>query len=223
MLVSEQEQPSPAHLSGPTLVHDLPSDLADCDARRSGLLAEKEARLTLQIVAILSIFHLICAPSSFSLRPTEFDPITLWTSQLVHKDFMHLLSNSIGIAIGGLWFERHYSFWTYLFFIFAATGLSSTCELLYQPDYTGQILGASGLCCALAGTLARTCRSPISIPIHVILLAVLVFQAWDQTVPNIAYFSHLGGYLFGLAWAILVPGRKRHATRSETEEVPGVL
>ncbi|MCG6136396.1 MAG: rhomboid family intramembrane serine protease [Nostoc sp. LLA-1] len=149
---------------------------------------------------------------------------TLFTSQFLHGGWWHLISNMVFLWVFGNNIEDRLGHVKYLIFYLACGALAALCQWFINTDSTIPSLGASG---AIAGVLgAYIIRFPqsriltlaflgffvttIRIP-AMILIGVFVIQnvisglASLQAAANmsvetggVAYWAHIGGFVFGV-------------------------
>jgi membrane associated rhomboid family serine protease len=162
---------------------------------------------------------------------TEFSRewTTLFTSQFLHGNLWHLLSNMLFLWIFGNNIEERLGHVKYLIFYLTCGALAALCQWFIGMNSSIPSLGASG---AIAGVLgAYIIRFPhtriltlvflgffvttIRVP-SMILIGLFVIQnlisgvASLQTAANmsvetggVAYWAHIGGFVFGLILAPL--------------------
>lgn len=152
-------------------------------------------------IIILAVFQYADNPA-LALRPLAPEPIHLLTSALAHKDETHLFFNLVMLLPAGLLFERKHGSLELLMFCVVTAGASGLCELWSDPTYSGAIMGASGVACGLLGSLAL--ESGFNRAISLVLLGFFIGSIVDPADGTVAHYAHLGGYLCGLLWAILM-------------------
>lgn len=158
-----------------------------------------------------------------------FDPsrITLLsplTCLFAHQNLLHLLANMVFLAAVGPLIEFTRGPWRFIV-IYTVGGLVGVLAHFFFSRLAppgSPLLGASGAIAACVGycsiRFART-RVPIlpkfGISVGIIALMWLaiqasgsVFQVGDQMRGGVAFWSHLGGFLAGLAFAFLFGGLK---------------
>jgi membrane associated rhomboid family serine protease len=159
-----------------------------------------------------------------SCRQIGFDwPVNLFTSMFMHGDWSHLIGNLLFLWIFGNNVEDTLGRVRFLLFYvlggIAATALQTFVTLQYgtEQDATIPNLGASGAIAAILGAYillhpggsVLTWIAPIffvPIPALIYLGLWFVFQliegGYSFTHPEagggIAYFAHIGGFVFGL-------------------------
>jgi membrane associated rhomboid family serine protease len=167
-------------------------------------------------------------------------PISWLTAMFMHGSWDHLLGNMLFLAIFGKSVEAAFGRLRYLAFYvaggFAATALQTAMTLFFSPDADALIpmLGASGAISAVLGaflalypharikTLALVFK--VQIPAWLYLGGWFVYQlvearyalvAPSEGSSGVAFFAHIGGFVFGWIFARALLDRERR--RIETE------
>jgi membrane associated rhomboid family serine protease len=159
-------------------------------------------------------------------------PVNVFTSMFAHGSWAHVLGNLLFLWIFGNNVEDALGRIRYLVFYLAAgvaaTALQTAMTLWFGSPEEATIpgVGASG---AIAGVLAAyllffplarvvtlVVVFPVEIPALLFLVTWFVFQLWlgsfsllePQAGGGVAFFAHIGGFVFGLLTARgLVPSR----------------
>jgi membrane associated rhomboid family serine protease len=147
---------------------------------------------------------------------------TVFTSMFLHGNILHIAGNMVFLAIFGPNVEEAMGRVRFVAFYLLAGGIALAAQVLVDPGSTTPTLGASG---AIAGVLggyillyprARILSlififffvTIIEVPALFLLgfwfLEQLYFGAANLTNPlggggGVAYFAHVGGFVFGLA------------------------
>jgi membrane associated rhomboid family serine protease len=174
------------------------------------------------------------AQQSDDLVPYDNPPwfLTLFTSMFMHGGILHIVFNMLFLWIFGNNVEDAMGPVKYLLFYLLAGVAAVYAQALLDPDGTLPMIGASG---AVAGVLgayalllprARVLTAVIllffvtfiEIPAYVMLGIWFVLQfvpaVGQVAVPDVsgeggvAYFAHVGGFLFGLALVKLFAHRR---------------
>jgi membrane associated rhomboid family serine protease len=160
---------------------------------------------------------------------------TAFTSMFMHGSFLHIFGNMIFLVIFGPNIEDATGRVRYLAFYLLGGLVALAAQVLVSPDSTAPTLGASGAIAAvLGGYLLLYPRA------RVLTLVVIVFFATIVEVPavlllafwflqnlvigatglaspigggGVAYFAHIGGFVFGLVVIKLFVSRKRGAPK----------
>jgi membrane associated rhomboid family serine protease len=149
--------------------------------------------------------------------------VTLWTSIFLHAGWLHLLANSLYLAVFGLPVERRTGSARFALLYFVSGLAGSVAYLFAQPTSDQPAVGASG---AIAGVIAAHLvlfpgatlgsLAPVlflqvveSAPTLILLLVWLATQLFSSvasltTSTSIAWWAHLGGFASGLALAPLI-------------------
>jgi membrane associated rhomboid family serine protease len=146
---------------------------------------------------------------------------TFITSTFLHAGIMHIAGNMLYLFIFGPAIEERLGTPRYLYFYFAAAVAAALAMVAMGPESRVPVIGASG---AIAGVLGAyfviyprgriTTILPlflfwpmIEIPAYFYLLfwfvaqlyAGIVSGAQGPTVGGVAFWAHVGGFLFGVA------------------------
>ena len=167
------------------------------------------------------------------LPPADVGPFwaTLLTSQFLHGGFLHLGGNMLYLWIFGDNVEDAFGHLRYLVFYLAGGVVAGLVQVLVDPSSTVPGLGASG---AIAAVLAAyvvlfpssQVRTLLTIGPFITLRrlpALLLIGFWfviqlfdglasiaesSASQGGVAYWAHVGGFVFGLAVALLVRGAR---------------
>jgi membrane associated rhomboid family serine protease len=157
--------------------------------------------------------------------------LTFITSIFLHGSWSHLIFNMLFLWIFGNNVEDYFGHFHFLLFYLLAGIFASLIQLLTMGASTVPVIGASG---AIAGTMGayfllfprsriRTLVfifffvTIIEIPAPVYLLIWFMSQLFEGlsnfgVASGIAFFAHVGGFIFGVLYAALIgryAGRKR--------------
>lgn len=147
---------------------------------------------------------------------------TVFTSGLIHSDWMHLIFNMMTFFFFAFRLEQHLGHWQFGFLYLAGLVLSDIPSILkHKDDIWYNSLGASGAISAvlfsyiLFDPLTKLMIFPLPIPIPALLFAglYLVYCAYasKRSRDNINHDAHFFGAIAGLAITlILVPGIVPH-------------
>jgi membrane associated rhomboid family serine protease len=148
-------------------------------------------------------------------------PITVFTSMFLHGSFLHIFGNMLFLVIFGPNVEDAMSRPRYLAFYLLGGLVALAAQVAVGPDSTGPTLGASGAIAAVLGGYillyprARVLTvififfffTIVELPALVLLALWFLEQLWfglaGLATPvggseGVAYFAHIGGFLFGL-------------------------
>ena len=160
------------------------------------------------------------------------------TAIFLHGGWLHILGNMLFLWVFGDNIEDRLGHATYLLFFLMAGVVASFIQGALAPESVVPVLGASG---AVAGVLGAylvwfpgaTVR--VVIPIFVLIFIPIPIPAWimiglwfaqnllsgyatvastaAEAEQGVAWFAHIGGFLFGMAAAWLVGRRPRRGYR----------
>jgi membrane associated rhomboid family serine protease len=149
-------------------------------------------------------------------------PLTALTSMFLHGSWLHLLGNMLFLWVFGNNVEDAMGPLRYLvFYVFAgaaATATQTFVTLGWGTELEAQIpnVGASGAIAGVLGAYALLLPRarvltlvgifPIELPAVVLLAVWFVFQLWagsaafahPQEGGGVAFFAHVGGFVFGM-------------------------
>lgn len=158
-----------------------------------------------------------------------FGPASQFTAlvsfMFLHGGWMHLLGNMLSLYIFGDNVEDRLGHVRYLLFYLGGGIISGLSHLLLNPGSTVPTIGASGAVAAVMGayfllyprakvlTLVPLLFIPLffEIPAFVFLGLWFLMQFLNATGGNaaaIAWWAHIGGFLFGMGWILATGARK---------------
>ena len=155
---------------------------------------------------------------------------TLFTSQFLHGGWWHLISNMVYLWVFGNNIEDRLGHFKYIVFYLACGALAALCQYVISPGSMIPSLGASG---AIAGVLgAYVIRFPRAVVNTLLFLGIFITRirvpayiligfffiqnivsglaslqaAANMTIETggVAYWAHIGGFVFGLILAPLL-------------------
>jgi membrane associated rhomboid family serine protease len=162
-------------------------------------------------------------------------PLTALTSMFMHGDWLHIIGNMLFLWIFGNNVEDAFGRVRFLVFYllggFAATALQTFITLAYGTQAEAEIpnLGASGAVSAVLGAyLVLLPRASVVTVIFLIIIFIREFPAWiflgvwfllqawsggfslvhPQEGGGVAFFAHIGGFLFGMATVYVFQKRR---------------
>ncbi len=163
--------------------------------------------------------------------------LAIVTSMFLHGGWLHILGNMLFLWVFGDNIEDRLGHFLYLAFYLFAGIVAVVAQGLITPDSVVPVLGASG---AVAGVLGAyllwypTSTVRVIIPFFILIFIPLPIPAWimigiwfaqnllsgyatiaDAASPDagVAFFAHIGGFLFGMLVAALA-GREPYRRRS---------
>jgi membrane associated rhomboid family serine protease len=147
--------------------------------------------------------------------------VTVFTSMFLHGSFLHIFGNMLFLVIFGPNVEDATGRARYLAFYLLGGIVALAAQVLVSPDSTAPTLGASGAIAAvLGGYLLLYPRARVITLVFIVFFATIVElpavlllgfwfleQLWFGAAglssslggQGVAYFAHIGGFLFGLA------------------------
>jgi membrane associated rhomboid family serine protease len=168
--------------------------------------------------------------------------VTIFTSMFLHGSFLHLGGNMLFLWIFGNNIEDSMGRVRYVAFYLLGGVAALAGQVLVDPDAAVPTVGASGAIAAVLGGYALLYpRARVITLIFIIIIftvvelpALLVLGLWflmqlaygvnDIAQPvggggGVAYFAHLGGFLFGLA-AIKLFANHVHEDYDSAQRIP---
>ncbi|MGO9487716.1 MAG: rhomboid family intramembrane serine protease [Solirubrobacteraceae bacterium] len=153
--------------------------------------------------------------------PQPATPVTVLTSMFLHGSFLHIFGNMLFLAIFGPTVEDAMSRPRYLAFYLLGGIVALAAQVAVDPSSTVPTLGASGAIAAvLGGYILLYPRARIITLIFIVFFVTIVelpalvllgfwfatqlwFGAAGLASPlgggeGVAYFAHIGGFVFGL-------------------------
>jgi len=155
--------------------------------------------------------------------------LTLFTSIFIHADLLHFAGNMLFLWVFGNYVEVRFGHLRYLLFFLAAGVAGAWLQIATNIDSQVPTIGASG---AIAGVLALYL---FFLPRNRLGSTILFIGFWfflqfagavgslgpSAQGESVAYWAHVGGFLFGLAVGFvykLVTRRKSIPTENETTQ-----
>ncbi len=156
----------------------------------------------------------------------SMETATLITSQFLHGDLLHIAGNLLFLWIFGNNIEDRFGRLRFLGFYLAGGVVAGLTQVAITPDSAIPTIGASGAIAATLGAYfvlfprARVTSlvflvffyQLIDVPAIIVLAFWFVLQLVDgiaslgpsATTGGVAFFAHIGGFVFGAALAMLV-------------------
>jgi membrane associated rhomboid family serine protease len=168
---------------------------------------------------------------------------TLFTSMFMHGGFLHIAGNMLFLWVFGNNIEDRLGRVKFLLFYLLAGLIAVYTQALIDPASTAPTLGASGAIAGVLGAYALLfSKARVLTLIFIIFFVTLVeipalilLAIWFllQFVPalgqvavetgggqGVAYFAHVGGFLFGLAVAAVMLAVTRGRDREDPPRLP---
>jgi rhomboid family protein len=158
----------------------------------------------------------------------SMETATLVTSQFLHGGFLHIGGNMLFLWIFGNNVEDRFGRPQFLVFYLVGGVIAALAQVAIDPDSTVPTIGASGAIAATLGAYlilfpaARVTTAIflvffyqlIEVPAVVVLVFWFVIQLFSgigslgvgdaASEGGVAFFAHIGGFIFGAAVALLV-------------------
>jgi membrane associated rhomboid family serine protease len=161
---------------------------------------------------------------------------TAFTSMFMHGSFLHIFGNMLFLVIFGPNVEDATGRLRYLGFYLLGGLVALAAQVLVSPDSTAATLGASGAIAAvLGGYLLLYPRARVLTLVFIVFFATIVevpavlllgFWFLEQLYfgtsglagpigggGGVAYFAHIGGFVFGLALIRLFASSNRRSAK----------
>ena len=162
--------------------------------------------------------EIVCGKRVPSSEPTW---LTIFTAMFTHGGLLHLGGNMLFLWIFGNNVEDSMGHVKYLIFYLLGGVAAFALQIAVNPDSTAPTLGASGAIAAvLGGYIVLYPRARVLTAIFIVLFFTLIevpaiavlgfwfvqqvlFGVWGLSDPSgsgggVAYFAHVGGFVFGL-------------------------
>lgn len=177
-----------------------------------------------------------CASGSHAAELSHAGPATwatVFTAMFLHGSFLHIFGNMLFLAIFGPNVEDAMSRPRFLAFYLAGGIVALAAQVAAAPSSTAPTLGASGAIAAVLGAyLVLYPRARVLSLVFIIFFvtivevpAVLLLGFWflynlylgvaglanPLGGEGVAYFAHIGGFVFGLLVIRLIARRRRAA------------
>lgn len=181
-------------------------------------------------------FDNVSGNSAFAGSDRMLAIISIVTALFLHGGWLHIIGNMLFLWVFGDNVEDRLGHLTYLAFYLVAGALACLVQGVLSPDSVVPVIGASG---AVAGVLGAyllwfpkaTVR--VVIPFFILIFIPIPVPAWtmiglwfvqnllagyatiaDAAAPDagVAWFAHIGGFLFGMLIAAMA-GRRPHRPR----------
>jgi membrane associated rhomboid family serine protease len=167
----------------------------------------------------------------------SMETATLITSQFLHGSLIHIAGNLLFLWIFGNNIEDRFGRFRFLLFYLVGGIVAGLAQVAIDPGSTIPTIGASGAIAATLGAyLVLFPRARVTTAIFLVFFyqlidvpAVIVLAFWfilqlldglgslgpmgDAASGGIAFFAHIGGFVFGAAVALLVRASGRAGGR----------
>lgn len=152
----------------------------------------------------------------WGLIPGQFSLMALFASMFMHAGWLHLLGNMFILYLAAPSVEDAYGRPLFIVFYLTSGAVAALVHVAMHPDSLVPLVGASGAIAGIMGAFlvrfARTrikffywfgliFRGTFSAPAWVMLPLWLIEQLWYGSLTNsgdgVAYWAHVGGFVFG--------------------------
>ncbi|HKD68934.1 MAG TPA: rhomboid family intramembrane serine protease [Candidatus Binataceae bacterium] len=183
----------------------------------------------------------VAAIGSVPLLDAGRSLLTLLAALFLHGGLLHLAGNMLYLFIFGPAVEMRFGHQRYLYFYLVAGIAGGLAMVLINPAARVPVIGASGAIAAVLGAyfvLFPRARILTIVPVFFIiefvevpaLIYLLLWFGWQlysgmqsrafsSLVGGVAWWAHIGGFLFGLASAPLLARRETHAPRRTVSRI----
>ena len=168
-------------------------------------------------------------PREFTLALFErwdlipYNVLTLFTSMFLHGGILHILGNMLYLAIFGNNVEDSFGHWRFLVFYLIAGLIAAAAQISYDPASAIPMVGASGAVSGILGgylvlfPFARVKTilvlvifiKVVDIPAVFLLSAWFIMQILFSYSEGVAWYAHIGGFIFGLVTVRLFHRKKK--------------
>jgi membrane associated rhomboid family serine protease len=165
--------------------------------------------------------------------PQPATVVTVFTSMFMHGSFLHIFGNMLFLAIFGPTAEDRVGRLRFIVLYLVGGLVALAAQVLVDPSSTAPTIGASGAIAAVLGGYALLYpRARVLTLVFIVFFVTIIevpalwllgfwfltqlyFGAAGLATPvgtneGVAYFAHVGGFLFGLLVIRLLAGRPRN-------------
>ncbi len=154
-----------------------------------------------------------------------YNVLTVFTSMFLHVGFLHLGGNMLYLWIFGNNIEDALGHMRFLFFYLLAGIIAAAFQFFYDPASTVPMVGASGAVSGILGAylvlfphariktilLIIIFIKIVEIPAILLLTLWFFMQLLYSNLEGVAWYAHIGGFIFGLVTVKLLARKKRRA------------
>lgn len=158
----------------------------------------------------------------------QFESLRLFSALFLHVEWLHLIGNLAYLWVFGITVERAVGHWRFLLLFLLLGGIANSVVAWQLADSMRPVIGASGGVSAIIGVylaLFPSRRMGLWLPLGLYLQfarlpALLVIGSWfalqllfsvfGPMSGDVAWWSHIAGFLFGFCVALLlrlIPGQ----------------
>jgi len=146
-----------------------------------------------------------------------YNIMTVFTSMFLHGGFLHIIGNMLYLWIFGNNIEDRLGHMGYLLFYLLSGVCAAVFQIFYDPSSEVPMIGASGAVSGILGAYLLVYPHAriktlliiiifikvVDIPAIVLLTIWFFMQFLYSNVDGIAWYAHVGGFIFGLLFALL--------------------
>lgn len=196
-----------------------------------GLLGANVVMFFYQIISPTDGLQLACIPNAL-FHPLRDGWLWAWatliTSAFLHGGWLHIIFNMLFLWIFGDNVEDRLGHIAFLVFYLAGAAIAGLTHSVFSLGSTVPMVGASGAISAVLGAYAvfypwskiRTLFLIIVFPVLINVPALIFIGIWfagqiasslvnDPTAPGVAWWAHIGGFVFGFLWALKIWDRRK--------------
>lgn len=158
-------------------------------------------------------------------------PLTIFTSMFVHGGFFHLFGNMLYLWIFGNNIEDSLGHFRFFLFYLVCGLLAAAVQIFYDPNLRVPMVGASGAVAGILGAYLLLFPGARVLTLVFIIIfikfiripALIILGFWffiqlisvrAAAISNVAFFAHIGGFIFGLILVkVFQPRRSRGRRR----------
>lgn len=154
-----------------------------------------------------------------------YNVLTIFTSMFLHGGLFHLGGNMLYLWIFGNNIEDALGHKRFILFYLLSGIAAAACQFFYDPASTVPMIGASGAVSGILGAyLVLYPHARIKTILIIIIFikiveipAILLLTLWFfmqflyANMEGIAWYAHIGGFIFGLVTVKLLARKKRRA------------
>ncbi|MDD3846820.1 MAG: rhomboid family intramembrane serine protease [Syntrophorhabdaceae bacterium] len=151
-----------------------------------------------------------------------YNVMTIFTSMFLHGGFLHIIGNMLYLWIFGNNIEDRLGHAGYLLFYLLSGICAAAFQVFYDPSSEIPMIGASGAVSGILGAYLLVYPHAriktlliivvfikiVDIPAILLLTVWFFMQFLYSNVDGIAWYAHVGGFIFGLLFALLFMVRK---------------
>jgi membrane associated rhomboid family serine protease len=182
-------------------------------------------RLTLQSAATEQLYRyygfvpqelIASLTTQWTLVP--YNVMTIFTSMFLHGGFLHLAGNMLYLWIFGNNIEDALGHMRFIFFYLVSGLIAAAFQFLYDPSSNVPMIGASGAISGVLGAYLVLYPYARVKTLFIIFIFIKIFEVpaillltiwffvqvfYSTAMDGVAWYAHIGGFIFGLLTAKL--------------------